>query len=193
MLFKRKKSKTMAQEDKDIQEQEQYQQNVDNGGEAGQEAAAQEQQGADTEFQSQYEDMRDRFLRVNAEFDNYRKRMQREKAEQVALSNRDIILKVLPVLDDMDRALSAQAQGEPAENAVEGFKLIHTKFARILRDAGLEEIEAVGKDFDPDVHEAITTIPAPNKEMKGKVVDQIEKGYMLNGRIIRHSRVVVGE
>lgn len=137
--------------------------------------------------------MNDKYLRLYAEFDNYRRRTAREQIEMQRSAGSDTIREILPVLDDFERAIDSNKDTEDAEALKTGFSLIHNKLKSILERIGLKEIDAKGKSFDTDVHEAITNIPAPSKDMKGKVVDVVEKGYYLNDHVIRFSKVVVGQ
>lgn len=135
----------------------------------------------------------DRYLRLSAEFDNFRKRTLKEKADLTKYAGTDILLSLLPVIDDFDRAMQSLNTAEETGHAKDGMKLIYNKFKDFLQKNNLQEIDALHKDFDTDLHEAITKIPAPKKSLKGKVVDIIEKGYMLNGKVIRYAKVVIGE
>ena len=137
-------------------------------------------------------ELNDKYLRLYSEFDNYRKRTLREKSELIKTASEDVITSLLPVLDDLERAVEAAGGKEEEATHLEGLKLIYNKFKSILQQKGLEAIESKGQPFDVDYHEAITNIPAPGEEMKGKVMDEIQKGYMLNGKVIRFARVVVG-
>jgi len=142
---------------------------------------------------SEYQELKDKYLRLVAEFDNYRKRTLKEKVDLLGTASRDVITALLPVLDDFDRAKkSADAEGSK-EVFSEGVQLVYHKLYKILEGQGLKPMESDGVSFDPDQHEAITEIPAPTSEMKGKVVDTIEKGYLLKDRIIRYAKVVVGK
>ena len=143
-------------------------------------------------WESKYAEMNDRYLRLYSEFDNYRKRSARERVDLVKTAAADIFTAILPVLDDFDRAAKAMETANDIEVVKDGMKLIHTKFGNILKAKGLEEMPSMGQVFDADVHEAITTIPAPDASLKGKVVDEVEKGYALNGKVIRFAKVVVG-
>lgn len=136
-------------------------------------------------------DFRDKYLRLSAEFDNYRKRTLRERIELVKTAGEDILKDMLPVLDDFDRAESTMNASASIEAIAEGTKLIHHKMKSIVESRGLKEICPEGMDFDPDLHEAIAKVPA--EEKSGKIVDVIQKGYSLNDKIIRHPKVVVGE
>ena len=138
-------------------------------------------------------EMKDKYLRLYAEFDNYRKRTLREREEWIKTAAQDTIKAVLPTLDDFERAIkAAKAAGE--EGAVlEGIVLIHEKMLRTMEQQGLKIMESDGQAFDPDLHEALTKIPAPNDALKGKVIETIEKGYYLKDKIIRYAKVVVGQ
>lgn len=135
---------------------------------------------------------KDKFLRLFAEFENYKKRTGRERMELFKTAGQEVISALLPVLDDFDRALKELSKDE-TDNRFTGVQLIHNKLREILRNKGLEDIEVkTGDGFDADVHEAITQIPAPDKKLVGKIVDVVEKGYTLGEKIIRHPKVVVG-
>ena len=135
----------------------------------------------------------DKYLRLSAEFDNYRKRTMKEKADFAKFADEEVMLKLLPVIDDFDRAIQSMENVKDIKFMKDGLTLIYNKFYDFLKQKNIQEIEATHKDFDTDCHEAITKIPAPDKKLKGKVVDVIEKGYTLNGKVIRYSKVVVGE
>ncbi len=144
-------------------------------------------------LQKANQELKDKFLRLAAEFDNYKKRTLREKVEMMKTAAQDTVSALLPVLDDFDRA-KKNAEGENSkETFSEGVSLVYQKLYNILKQKGLQPMDSTGQDFDPELHEAITEIPAPSEEMKGKVVDTIEKGYKLNDKIIRHAKVVVGK
>lgn len=136
---------------------------------------------------------RDKYVRLSAEFDNYRKRTLKEKMELVSSAGEDVIKALLPVMDDLERALDAMAKSSDVNSVREGVVLISNKLRDTLRGRGLSEIEAVGQELDTDFHEAIAKIPAADGSQKGKVVDVVQKGYKLNDKVIRHSKVVVGE
>ncbi len=134
-----------------------------------------------------------KYLRLAAEFDNYRKRTLREKAELTKAAGADIIYDLLPVIDDLDRAVEAMAGAEDVKAVRKGVELIHSKYRENLYQKGVKEIKATGTEFNTDLHEAITKIHAPSKKDKGKVIDVTEKGYLLNDRVIRYAKVIVGE
>ena len=145
------------------------------------------------EAQEKNAELQDRYLRQAAEFDNYRKRTMKEKAELIKSAAEKLMVAELPVVDDMDRALENMEKGADAEACIEGFKLIVQKFKNILAQQGLEKIETEGQDFDTDFHEAIALIPAPTEDLKGKILDCIQQGYKLGDKVIRHAKVAVGQ
>ncbi len=137
--------------------------------------------------------LEDKYLRQVAEFDNYRKRTIKEKAELIKNGGERAIESILPVLDDFERALANMAKDENAAEIMTGVELIYNKFTGILKQNGLQKIETEGADFNTDFHEAIAIIPAPNETLKGKVLDCVQAGYILNDKVIRHAKVAVGE
>jgi molecular chaperone GrpE len=147
------------------------------------------------DFETKYNELNDKYLRLTAEFDNFRRRSLKEKMELIKSAGEDILVNILPVMDNFERALkSMEGNGEDGKNAViEGVELIYNNFKDFLAQRGVKEIEAIGKEFDTDHHEAITKIPAPEEGMKGKVIDVIEKGYLMHEKVIRFAKVVVGE
>ncbi|HEX3387017.1 MAG TPA: nucleotide exchange factor GrpE [Mucilaginibacter sp.] len=134
----------------------------------------------------------DKYLRLYAEFDNFRRRTIKERSELQQTAGMDVIVSMLPVLDDFDRALRHMDNAADVNAVKEGVVLIQSKLKNILGQKGLKEMQAIGTTFDPELHEAITNIPAPTDEQKGKVIDEVEKGYYLNDKVARHAKVVVG-
>ena len=143
------------------------------------------------ELQEKYDELNDKYLRLFSEFDNYRKRTAKEKIELSKTASESIMVDLLPILDDFERALQTMENKETDAN-YEGVVLIYNKFKRTLEQKGLEEINAKDAVFDTDEHEALTNIPVTDESQKGKVLDVIQKGYKLNGKVIRYARVVVG-
>ena len=139
-----------------------------------------------------YAELNDKYLRLFSEFDNFRKRTIKERLELTKIASQDLIISMLPVVDDFERAMQAFEDTKENESLKEGVNLIYNKFKSTLNSKGVECMESKGKDFDTDYHEALTQIPAPSKNLKGKVVDVIEKGYTMNGKVIRFAKVVVG-
>jgi molecular chaperone GrpE len=146
------------------------------------------------QLQSKCDELNDKYLRLYSEFDNYRKRTLKERVELGKTASEDIILSLLPVLDDIERALKSTLTTTEDLEVVpkEGLQLIYQKFKSLLAQKGLEAIPSLGESFDVDYHHALTNVPAPTEDMKGKVIDEVEKGYKLNGKVIRYSKVVVG-
>jgi molecular chaperone GrpE len=143
--------------------------------------------------EEQIAQLQDKYLRLSADFDNYRKRTLREKADLIKTAGEEILSSILPVVDDFDRAMKLLENAQDLEAFRQGIVLIHGKFKEFLIQKGIKEIEALNQPFNVDLHEAITKIPAPEEELKGKNVDVISKGYMLYDKVIRYSKVVVGE
>ncbi len=128
-----------------------------------------------------------------AEFDNYRKRVTKEKAEIIKNGAEKVLAGLLPIVDDFERGLKATQAAESADSVREGMELIYNKLIKYLEANGVKAMESTGKDFDPDLHEAIATIPAPSEELKGKIVDTTQTGYTINDKVLRHAKVAVGE
>lgn len=145
------------------------------------------------DFASQFEDMRDKYLRLSAEFDNYRKRTLREKSDILKYGSEEVLKDLLPVVDDLDRALKAIETATDINAVKDGLSLIVNKFNEFLKSKGVKEIDAVGQELNTDLHEAITKFPVQDEAQKGKIVDVVQKGYMLNDKVMRFSKVVVGE
>ena len=143
--------------------------------------------------ESAIKEMTDKYLRLSAEFDNYRKRTLRERMELTKTAAESVMLSILPVTDDFERAIHSIEQGADFEAVKEGILLIYIKFKEFNKQNGITEIDAEGKPFNTDLHEALTKIPAPTEELKGKIIDVIQKGYYLNEKVIRFAKVVVGE
>lgn len=143
--------------------------------------------------QKTIEEQQDKYLRLSAEFDNYRKRTMKEKAELIKNGGEKAINAVLPILDDMERALQNAQKSEDIQAVCKGIELISQKFQKVLAQEGLEKIEPVGEAFDTDFHEAVALVPAPSEEQKGKVLDCVQTGYKLHDKVIRHAKVVVAQ
>lgn len=139
------------------------------------------------------EDYKDKYLRLSAEFDNYRKRTMKEKAELIKNGGEKAISAILPILDDLERALQNMQKADDVKAMYEGIDLIHQKFLKNLGHEGLEKMNPVGEAFDTDFHEAIALVPAPEEAQKGKVLDCVQTGYKLNDKVIRHAKVVVAQ
>jgi molecular chaperone GrpE len=153
-----------------------------------------EEPAANPEEKWQHEaaEWKDKYLRIYAEFDNFRKRAARERSELLSTASADLIKELLPIIDDFDRAIRANETVEDISVVKEGFILIHQKLYKRLESKGLKPVNAIGQPFDTDFHEAITQVPAPSEDLKGKVVDEVEKGYTMNDKVVRFSKVIIG-
>lgn len=145
------------------------------------------------QYEEQIAELKDKYLRQAAEFDNYRKRIIKEKSELILNGGENVINSLLPVIDDFERALVNMEKSEDTETLKTGVELIYQKLLKALEANGLKAIETNNADFDTDFHEAVAMIPAPSDEFKGKVVDCVQKGYKLNDKVIRHAKVAVGQ
>jgi len=143
--------------------------------------------------EDKFNELNDRFLRLHAEFDNFRRRTSKERIDLIGSASSGVLTDLLPILDDFERAIDSNKDASEVESVKEGFNLIYTKFKGILDAKGLKVMSATGETFDSEIHEAIANIPAPSKKMKGKVIEDIEKGYYLNDKVIRFAKVVVGQ
>jgi molecular chaperone GrpE len=149
--------------------------------------------GKIAEIEKSLAEMTDKYLRLSAEFDNYRKRTLREKMELIKTAGESVMQNILPVIDDFERAMKSIEQGMDFEATKEGILLIYNKFKDFFKQNGIKEIDALGELFNTDLHEAVTKVPAPSEDQKGKIIDVIQKGYYLNDKVIRFAKVVVGE
>lgn len=140
-----------------------------------------------------YNELNDKYLRLYSEFDNYRRRTAKERLELFKTAGQDIMTDLIPIMDDFERAMQNMDKKADVKSVRKGVDLVYNKFRSTLESKGLKPFKSIELAFDPEVHEAITKIPAPSKKLKGKVVDEIEKGYMLNDKVIRYAKVVVGE
>lgn len=169
------------------------------------EQAAQEEKGITTEeitaqeptdiasLEEEITDLKDKNLRLMAEFDNFRKRSMKERADLIKYSGEDILKKTLPLIDDFERALQAMETAADVGAVKEGVELIYSKFMSFLGENGVQIIQTEDEVFDTDLHEAVTTFPVESKKQKGKIIDCVSKGYTLNDKVIRFAKVVVGE
>lgn len=158
-----------------------------------QEEKAESNSGSDeVSYKAKYEEVNDKFIRLYSEFDNFKKRNARERIDLIKTAGADVLKSVLPVLDDFDRAIKANETAEDIAAVKEGFSLINHKLYHLLETKGLKKMEVIGQPLDTELHEAITQIPAPTEDLKGKVIDVIENGYYLNDVVLRYAKVVVG-
>ncbi len=148
---------------------------------------------AEEELLGKLTEMQDRYLRLSAEFDNYRKRTLREKIELSVAGGESVIKKLLPIIDDFDRAMSSMRTSDDCNAVKAGLELIYSKIIDFLKQNGVREIEVLNEEFNGDMHEAVTTVQVDDKKMKGRIVDVTQKGYTLNDRVIRFPKVIVGE
>lgn len=138
-------------------------------------------------------ELQDKYLRLSAEFDNYRKRTHKEKTELIKTASDDLLKQIIPVVDDFERGLAAVNNSVDLEAIKQGMNLIYGRFKEFLQQQGIREIESINQDFNTDFHEAVTKIPVADESLRGKVVDVIEKGYYLHDKVIRYPKVVIGE
>ncbi|MCR4582885.1 MAG: nucleotide exchange factor GrpE [Prevotella sp.] len=163
------------------------------------EATAEDSEGETAEgdpiekMQEEIAELKDKYLRSVAEFDNYRKRTLKERAELILNGGEKVIQAILPVIDDMERAIENGQKTDDPEVLREGMTLIHQKFMKILEAQGVSKIETIGSDFDTDIHEAVAMVPGMGDDKKGKVIDCLQQGYKLNDKVIRHAKVAVGQ
>lgn len=171
---------------------EQAAENVENTDAVANEADQAPELSLEEKLQAEVQQLNDKYLRMYAEFDNYKRRTQKERVELLQTAGKDVIVSLLPVLDDFDRALKAMETAADVAPVKEGILLVSTKLKNTLAQKGLKDVVSVNEPFDTDFHEAITNIPAPSEDLKGKVIDEVEKGYTLNDNVIRFAKVVVG-
>ena len=180
-----------------LSEEEKKEGSSEEAGETGQAENEEEKAGEgmskEAQLEAKVEELKDKYLRLSAEFDNYRKRTLKEKSELIKSAGEDILAGFLPVMDDMERAYANVDNAKDIESLKQGVSLIMTKMKDYLSQKGVKEIEALNQEFNTDEHEAVSKIPIPEEDKKGKVIDVVEKGYYLNDKILRFSKVVVGE
>ncbi|MEG1839139.1 MAG: nucleotide exchange factor GrpE [Bacteroidaceae bacterium] len=174
-----------------VEEEKQEEENKPNS----QEANSQEEELAKQleEANTKIEENNNQYLRLSAEFDNYRKRTMKEKAELIKNGGERAITAILPILDDLERAIQTMETSTDMVGMKEGIELIYNKFLKIISQEGVEKMETKDQDFNTDYHEAIALVPAPDEALKGKILDCVQTGYLLNDKVIRHAKVVIGE
>ena len=143
-------------------------------------------------LEAELSETKDKYLRLYSEFENYKKRIVRDRIELIKNAGADTMISILPIIDDMERAIKAISDAMELKSVKKGVQLVYQKIKSITENKGLKAMESVGKPFDAELHDAISNIPAPSEDMKGKVVEEIEKGYYLNDKVIRHAKVIVG-
>ena len=201
------KNKKKNQKEEAMNEDKQAKQNIEqeleqvseiishegDGGNSGIPASdVQDQISEEDKLKAELEEANNKYLRLYAEFDNYKRRTNKERIDLLQTAGKDVLVSLLPVVDDFERALKSMETATDVASVKEGVLLVQSKLKGILTQKGLKEMESVGTAFDAEIHEAITNIPAPSEEMKGKVIDEVEKGYYLNDKVIRFAKVVVG-
>jgi molecular chaperone GrpE len=137
-------------------------------------------------------ELNDKYTRLYSDFENYKKRAAKERVDLLQYASAEMMREILPVVDDFERAVKVNATANELKSVIEGVNIIYNKFVHFLKQKGIEEMKADGASFDPDLHEAITNVPAPSDDKKGKVLEVVEKGYHFNGKVLRYAKVVVG-
>ena len=188
---KAKVNEELENETPELTEQQEAQSRKESKKDKGHKKSKVEEQLEITE--SELLELKDKHIRLQAEFDNYRKRTLKERMELLKTASESLLISILPVIDDFDRAVQTLNLVEEDSHLKEGVMLIYNKFQDFLKQNGVREIEAKDQPFDTDLHEAITKFPAPSEDMKGKIIDVVQKGYYLNDKVIRHAKVVIGE
>ena len=183
MAAKKKKERKKAENVESVVEENQVSENTNEETKVEKELTPEEK----------YNELNNRFLRLYAEFENYRKRTNKERLDLITNANSDLLKDLIPVIDDFERAITNNADADDIEGIKEGFSLIYNKYKGLLQSKGLKAMETKGEVFDPELHEAIANLPTEDKKMKGKVIDDVEKGYFLNDKVLRFAKVVVGQ
>ena len=166
---------------------------VDNAGQAPESNAGDNEAAKVKELEVKLAEMQDKYIRLSAEFDNYRKRTLREKMDLSKFATDELLLKLLPVMDDFDRAINHLETSADSTALKNGIDLIYSKFAEFLKQNGVREVETTDLQFNVDLHDAVAKVPVPEEDKKGKIIDVVQKGYYLHDKVIRHSKVVIGE
>lgn len=184
----------MSEKEKEVQkeDEETAQQAVDTEGTDGPVDSQEEETDPLASLKAKYDELNDKYLRLYSDFDNFRRRTAKERIDLLKSGGEDIFKLLLPVLDDFERAMQNMDTAQDVPSVKQGVELIYSKMTKELANKGLKKMETIGQPFDPDFHEALTQIPAPSDDMRNKVVDEMEKGYFLNDKVIRFAKVVVG-
>ena len=182
-----------ASAEQEATEQNQEGQEQQQGEEETGEKSLEDLQKEIEELKQKNEELKDKHLRLFADFDNYKKRTAKEKTDIQKNASEDVLKDLLPIIDDFERAIGTAEDAKDVDSVREGMRLIYQKMMKTLEHKGLQSMESQGKEFDSEYHEAVSEIPAPSDDQKGKVMDEIEKGYYLNDKIIRFAKVVVGK
>ncbi len=188
-------SEDLSKEDNMAQEQENLMQNdnVNDNMSVEEDALTNEEVVEEETLQEKYDELNNNYLRLHAEFDNYRKRTLKEKMDIIKSGGEKVLTEMIPLIDDFERALETVQNADDKAAIVEGMELIYSKFVNFINQNGVKEMEAIGEPFDADKFEAITTVPVQDKSQKDMVVDCIQKGYVLNDKVIRFPKVIVGK
>ena len=180
--------------DEQVQQETGSEEAVESTEDSKNEETTEEESEPVNEFEAKFTEVNDKYLRLYSEFENFRRRTAKEKLDLIMNASEGMMSALLPILDDLERAVKSNEESTDIEAVKEGINLVSQKLNGILTAKGLKPMEVeAGADFDLDLHEAITKIPAPSKKLKGKVVDAVEKGYFLNEKVIRYTKVVIGE
>ena len=179
-------------EEKEIQNEEQVNEVNENQEETTIDAS-QEEAKTEVTPEDKYNELNDRFLRLYAEFENFRRRSNKERLDLISTANAGLLKDLLPIMDDFERAIANNATAEDIDGVKEGFNLIFNKFKNTIESKGVKQMEAKGQVFDSEFHEAIANVPVTDEKQKGKVIDDVEKGYLLGEKVIRYAKVVVGQ
>lgn len=197
-MFNRKKvsdteeRNKMTDNNEETQNQEELEEQIEQVNEARVNQVEETELSETDKLKSEVSMLNDKYVRLYAEFDNYKRRTTKERIELLQTAGKDVIVSLLTILDDFERANKAMESASDVNSVKEGVELVHNKLISLLAQKGLKAMECIGQPFDADIHEAITNIPAPTPDLKGKVVDEAEKGYMLNDKVIRYAKVIVG-
>jgi molecular chaperone GrpE len=193
--FKNIFKKMSTQEKESTNEQNEQEQPIENVKEQQEnpEPTADVRDVQNAELKAKVDELNDRYLRLYSEFDNFRKRTAKEKVELIQAGGEDVVKSILPILDDFERAIKSNSETADIKAVNDGVSLIFNKLKATLNQKGLEEMKSIGEPFNSDIHEAITSAPAPSEDLKGKVIDELEKGYTLKGKIIRFAKVITGQ
>ncbi|MDO7609775.1 MAG: nucleotide exchange factor GrpE [Crocinitomicaceae bacterium] len=190
MAVKNKKEKEVEKEQNENVSKK-HDETVSEGSENQSDTSIKEEDGQTSE--DKYDDLNNRFLRLYAEFENFRKRTNKERLDIINNANADLLKDMIPVIDDFERAITNNDGSEDVVAIKEGFSLIYNKYKGILQTKGLKPMDSKGEVFDPEVHEAVANMPTEDKKLKGKIIDDVEKGYFLNEKVLRYAKVVVGQ
>lgn len=181
-------------QEEEVLEQEQASNNQEQDAKAETTETESKEESVTPTVEQELAEMKDKYLRLYSEFENFRRRTAKERLDLIQTSTEELMTSLLPVLDDYDRALAQMEKAQNVDTVKEGVQLIHNKFRQILESKGLQQTESsIGQVFDAELHEAITHAPAPSDDLKGKIMDEVEKGYRLKEKIIRYPKVVIGQ